>query len=102
LRELARTEPLPDALWVLAPHVDAATGERLTRFLTGVRTEHPDALKGLSYSGYAAPSAEQPGAWTGRVRKANVAPPAAAPAEPATGTTAGARPVARVATVYGG
>ncbi len=58
LRVLARTSPLPDALLLVSPKLDAATADRVYAFLLAVGTAHPDVAKPLHVSGYQAPTPE--------------------------------------------
>ena len=58
LRVLAPTVALPGRLLIASPKLDAATVEQVRAFLLSVGRDHPELVKPLAISGYAAPSEE--------------------------------------------
>jgi ABC-type phosphate/phosphonate transport system substrate-binding protein len=58
LRILGPTVALPGRLLIASPKLDVATAEQVQTFLLTVGRDHPDLVKPLAISGYAAPSEE--------------------------------------------
>lgn len=67
LRVVAETAPVPDRLIIASPTLDAALTERITQFFVAAGTKHPNALKPLNCSGFAACSVDDVIRWVALV-----------------------------------